>query len=134
LYCPEVAQSISKQTIDESLRSGNCIIFAGGTGNPYFTTDTNAILRALEIGATQVWKGTSVDGVYTADPRIDPSAKKLNTVTYQQALENNLAIMDTTAFTLARDNGLTVRVFDIFEHNALVRAAQDPHVGTIIQQ
>lgn len=134
LYCPEVAQPISQQIIDQSLNNGDCIIFAGGTGNPYFTTDTNAILRALEIGAMQVWKCTAVAGVYEADPHKDPTAKMLKTVTYKQAIEERLAIMDTTAFTLAHDNGLTIRVFDVFEHNALVRAAQEPHFGTIIQR
>ncbi len=134
LYCPEVAQPISQQAVERSLQHGECIVFAGGTGNPYFTTDTNAVLRALEIGATEIWKCTSVAGVYEADPLLDPTAKILKTVTYEQALEKHLSIMDATAFTLARDNGLTIRVFNVFEHNALIKVSQDPHVGTIIQR
>ena len=91
LNCPEVAQPISQQGIEQSLRNGNCIVFAGGTGNPYFTTDTNAILRALEIGATQVWKCTSVAGVFEADPLVNPTAKILKNVTYEQALDKHLS-------------------------------------------
>lgn len=134
LEIPEVAQSISQQTIDQSMRNGNCIIFAGGTGNPYFTTDTNAILRALQIGTSQVWKGTSVSGVYDQDPARNEQAKLLKTVTYAQALENNLGIMDSTAYTLAQEHGLTIRVFDIFAPNALVMATNDQQLGTIIQR
>ena len=134
LNCPEIAQPISQQIINQKLENGDCIVFAGGTGNPYFTTDTNAVLRALEIGATQVWKGTSVAGVYESDPQLNPQAKILKTVTYQQALEKHLSNMDATAYTLAQDYGLTMRVFNVFEKNALVQAARDPHFGTIIQR
>jgi uridylate kinase len=133
LACPEIAESISQQAVEEGLKTGACIIFAGGTGNPYFTTDTNAVLRALEIGATQIWKGTSVTGVFDADPRQNQKANLLKTVTYQQALAQNLGIMDSTAFTLAQEHGLTIRVFDIFEPNALLTVARDPEYGTIIQ-
>ena len=134
LHCPQVAEPISQQRVNEALKNGQCIIFAGGTGNPYFTTDTNAILRALEIGSLEVWKGTSVPGVYESDPLKVPTAKMLKKVSYKQALDNHLGIMDTTAFTLAHDNGLTIRVFNIFEQDALVQAAQDSNFGTIIQR
>jgi uridylate kinase len=134
LEIPEVAQSISQQIVDQSMQNGNCIIFAGGTGNPYFTTDTNAILRALQIGTTQVWKGTSVSGIYDQDPIHNKQAQLLKTVTYTQALENRFGIMDSTAYTLAQEHRLTIRVFDIFAPNALVTAANDRQFGTIIQQ
>jgi uridylate kinase len=134
LSCPEVAQAISQQSVEQSLQNGDCIIFAGGTGNPYFTTDTNAVLRAIEMGATEVWKGTSVAGVYDSDPKHNSKATLLKTVTYTQAITNNLGIMDSTAFTLAKEHDLTIRVFDIFEHNALKAVSQDSKFGTIIQR
>jgi uridylate kinase len=134
LEIPTVAQSISQQIVDQNMQDGNCIIFAGGTGNPYFTTDTNAILRALQIGTTQVWKGTSVPGIYDQDPAHNKQAQLLKTVTYAQALENKLGIMDATAYTLAQEHGLIIRVFDIFAPNALVKAATSKQFGTIIQQ
>ena len=133
LFCPEIAASINQQTIEESLQTKSCIIFAGGTGNPYFTTDTNAVLRALEIGAPQVWKGTSVAGVYNADPMRNPDAQLLKKITYQDALDNKLEIMDSTAYTLAQENKLTIRVFDLFEQNALLTVARNSEFGTIIE-
>jgi uridylate kinase len=134
LSIPEVALPISQQTIEQHIHNHDCIIFAGGTGNPYFTTDTNAILRAIQMGATEIWKGTSVPGVYNQDPAKNKDATLLKTVTYTQALDKKLGIMDATAFTLAQEHGLTVRVFDIFAPHALVTAATDNEFGTIIQQ
>ncbi len=134
VYCPEVAEPISQQTIDNRLRNGDCILFAGGTGNPFFTTDTNAVLRAVEIGAGQLWKCTSIDGVYDDDPVKNPTAKKLQKVSFQQALDMKLAIMDATAFTLANEHGLLIRIINVFEENALKRASQEAQFGSVIQR
>ena len=98
---PEIGKPISQQSINGSLKEDKILIFTGGTGNPYFTTDTTAILRALQINADEVWKGTSVDGIYDADPRTHPDAKKLDHVTFRQAIEQRLGVMDLTAYALA---------------------------------
>ena len=95
------------------------IIFAGGTGNPYFTTDTTAILRAAEMGCNAVFKATDVDGVYTADPKRDTSAKRYERLSHQEALDRNLKIMDATAFALARENNMPIIVFSIREPGAI---------------
>jgi uridylate kinase len=134
LNCPQIAQPISQDSIAAAVDRRSCIIFAGGTGNPYFTTDTNAVLRALELGAQEIWKGTTIDGVYDQDPRTHKNAKRLQHVSYAYALENHLAIMDATAFTLAAEQGLSIRVFNIFGTNAIIRAAQDKNFGSSIQQ
>jgi uridylate kinase len=136
LFCampsPEVGKQISQQSIDTALQSDQTLVFSGGTGNPYFTTDTNAILRALQIDAAQVWKGTHVDGVYNADPKKDPQATLLKSISYDAALQHKLGIMDATAFALAQQYQQKVRIFNIFEPNALIKAAQDPDFGSII--
>lgn len=133
LECPEIAAPITQQTIEQAVKRGDCIIFAGGTGNPYFTTDTNAIIRALQMGAKQIWKCSSVGGVYQEDPAHNPQATLLKNITYDTALEKHLGIMDATAFALARDNKLLIRVFNIFEQEALIQAAKNPEIGSIIQ-
>jgi len=94
-------------------------VFAGGTGNPYFTTDTTAILRAAEMDCDAVFKATDVDGVYTADPKRDPGAKRYDRLDHQEALDRNLKIMDATAFALARENRMPIIVFSIREHGAI---------------
>lgn len=134
LDCPQIAQPINQQVITEAANKNACIIFAGGTGNPFFTTDTNAVLRALEFGAKEIWKGTSVDGVYDKDPQKYNDAKRLQHVTHTYALENHIAIMDATAFTLASEQDLAIRVFNIFENNAIIHTAQDKTFGTNIQR
>lgn len=134
LPCSEVADDISQQAIEQHLCDGSCIIFAGGTGNPHFTTDTNAVLRALEINASEVWKGTSVPGVYEEDPLLNPEAQLLKNVSYADALEKKLGIMDITAFTLAQEHDLKIRVFDIFEHGSLISIARNLQYGTVIQR
>lgn len=123
---------ISQQLIDAALSENKVIIFVGGTGNPFFTTDTNAVLRALQMNAKQVWKATKVDGVYSADPKLDKKAKKLKTVGYTQVLEDNLKIIDPTAITLAAENRVKIRVFDIFDKNALLKVAKDSDFGSTI--
>lgn len=136
LFCampsPEIGKPIAQQTIMSGLANGSLLIFTGGTGNPFFTTDTNAILRALQMGATEVWKGTTVDGIYTQDPDNDVHATKMNRVTYAQALQQKLGIMDITAYAMAERHHVTVRVFDIFAPDALRKVAQDPQFGSTL--
>lgn len=128
--CPSVAVPVSPQGLRTALRTKDCIIFAGGMGNPFFTTDTTAVVRALQIQAREVWKVTKVDGVYTQDPRLDPSAQRLSTMSYTQALDRHLGIMDETALALAREHGVVIRVFSLFTPQALVRAAHESSFGS----
>ncbi len=132
--CPEMATSISQQGIENSLAHDDVIIFAGGTGNPFFSTDTTAVLRGLQINADEIWKASHIDGVYTADPRVNAQAKILPSLTFKFALDNRLGIMDATAFTLAAENNQKIRVFSAFVPNALMQAATDSHFGSIIHK
>ncbi len=131
---PEIGKPISQQTINGSLDLGKILIFTGGTGNPFFTTDTTAILRALQIQAEVIWKGTSIDGVYTADPQKDPSAQKIEKISFEQAIEKRLGIMDLTAYAMAEQYDETIRIFDIFAPDALLKAARDPQFGSTISK
>ncbi len=115
------------------LEKGRVVIFAGGTGNPYFSTDTAAVLRALEIEANVIMKATSVDGVYTADPRKDPGAKFLPEVSYQDAIVQGLGVMDANAFALCKDNGLPIQVFNINKPGAIARILQGERIGTLVR-
>ncbi len=101
------------------LEKGRVVIFAGGTGNPYFTTDTAATLRAMEMGAEAIFKGTQVDGVYDADPRTDPDARRFSEISYQKVLTRDLKVMDASAIALARDNALPIVVFSLHEDGGL---------------
>jgi len=130
--CPEVGSSISGQAIENALSSDATIVFAGGTGNPYFSTDTTAVLRGLQINADQIWKASHIDGVYNADPKKDPNASLLKECTFDFALQNKLGIMDATAYALASDNKKTIRVFSIFTADALQKATHDPLFGSTI--
>ncbi len=114
------------------LEKGRVVIFAAGTGNPFFTTDTAATLRAVEIGADVLLKATKVDGIYTADPTKDETAQKLSHITYQEALDKRLGVMDLTAFTLSQENRLPVIVFNILERGALYRIVLGEEIGTIV--
>jgi uridylate kinase len=114
------------------LEEGKVVIFAAGTGNPFFTTDTAAALRGAEIGAEIVLKATKVDGVYTADPKKDPSATRYTTITFDEAMGRNLEVMDATAFALCRDQKLPLKVFSIFKHGALKRVVQGEDEGTLV--
>jgi uridylate kinase len=114
------------------LEEGKVVIFAAGTGNPFFTTDTAAALRGSEIGAEIVIKATKVDGVYTADPKKDPSAKRYAKLTFDEAITRNLRVMDATALTLCRDQKLPVNVFSIFRKNALQRVVLGEDEGTLV--
>ncbi len=114
------------------LDEGKVVIFAAGTGNPFFTTDTAAALRGSEIGAEVVLKATKVDGVYSADPKKDPSAVRYSSISFDDALARNLQIMDATAFALCRDQGLPIRVFNITRPGALRRAVSGEDEGTLV--
>ena len=115
------------------LEEGRIVVFAAGTGNPFFTTDTAAALRASEVGAEIVLKGTKVDGVYTADPRKDPAARRYDRLTFDEAIQRNLQVMDATALTLCRDQQLPVNVFSIFKKHALLRVVTGGNEGTLVQ-
>ena len=114
------------------LDKGELVIFAAGTGCPYFTTDTTAALRALEIKAQALLKATKVNGIYTADPMKDPKAKKYGSLRYETALEKRLKVMDSAAFALCMDNAIPIVVFDFFDGNALERVVKGEAVGTLV--
>ena len=114
------------------LEKGRIVIFAGGTGNPYFSTDTAAALRAIEINADIIIKGTKVDGVYSADPEIDPDATKYDTLTFKEVIEKELRVMDLTAVTLCKENNLPIIVFDIKSKNGLVDIVNSVPIGTTV--
>ena len=114
------------------LEEGKVVIFAGGTGNPFFTTDTAAALRGSEMGAEIVLKATKVDGVYTADPNRDPAAQRYSRLSFDEAIARHLKVMDATALTLCRDQRLPVNVFSIFKHNALQRVVAGEDEGTLV--
>ncbi len=114
------------------LEEGKVVVFAAGTGNPFFTTDTAAALRGAEIGAQLVLKATKVDGVYSADPKKDASATRYATLSFDEAIVRNLGIMDATAFALCRDQKLPIKVFSIFKHGALKRVVMGEDEGTLV--
>ena len=114
------------------LEQGRTVIFAGGTGNPFFTTDTAAALRGAEIGAEIVLKATKVDGIYTADPKKDPHATRYDQISFNEVMMKNLAVMDATAFALCRDQQLPINVFSIFKPGALKRVILGENEGTLV--
>ncbi|HXX02898.1 MAG TPA: UMP kinase [Xanthobacteraceae bacterium] len=119
LAMPQVCETYERQRALRHLEDRRVIVFAGGTGNPYFTTDTTAVLRAAEMDCDAVLKATDVDGVYTADPKHDPRAKRYERLSHQEALDRNLKIMDATAFALARENRMPIIVFSIRDSGAI---------------
>ena len=127
-----VCESYTQRRAISQLEKGRVVIFVAGTGNPFFTTDTAASLRAIEIGADLMIKATKVDGVYAADPVAVPNAKRFSQLTYNQALRLDLGVMDTTAIVLCRDNQIPVRVLDMGKAGALVRAIAGCDEGTLI--
>ncbi|MFV2063295.1 MAG: UMP kinase [Chloroflexota bacterium] len=128
----EVAEPYIRRRAVRHLEKGRVVILAAGTGNPYFTTDTAAALRAVEIGAAVMLKATKVDGVYSADPAIDPNAVRHDQLTYTDVLSQRLAVMDSTAVSLCMDNEMPIVVFDINESDNISRAALGEPVGTLI--
>ena len=128
----EVAEPFIRRRAMRHLEKGRVVILAAGTGNPYFTTDTAAALRAVEIGAQVLLKATKVDGVYSADPALDPNAIRLEHLTYSEVLAQRLAVLDSTAVSLCMDNELPIIVFDINAGDNIYRAALGEPVGTLI--
>lgn len=128
----ELAEPYIRRRAIRHLEKGRIVIFAAGTGNPYFTTDTAAALRAMEIGADVILKGTKVDGVYTADPVKDPAAKKYEEISYIEVLKKNLKVMDSTAITLCMDNNLPIVVFNLKKSDNIMNIVKGRKIGTTV--
>ncbi|HZH68236.1 MAG TPA: UMP kinase [Chitinophagales bacterium] len=129
----QVCEPYIKRRAVRHLEKGRVVILAAGTGNPFFTTDSAAALRAIEVGADVLLKGTNVDGIYTADPKIDENAVKLENVSYKEAIHKELKVMDQTSFTLCRENKLPVVVFSIKEKGNILRILQGEKIGTLVK-
>jgi len=132
LQIHEVCEDYIRRRAVRHLEKGRVVILAAGTGNPFFTTDTAASLRAIEIGADVLLKATKVDGVYDSDPMSNPDAKRFETVSYDQVLSDKLSVMDATAIVMCRDNNLPLRIFDLTRENALVQAMSGYKIGTVV--
>ena len=132
LTMPEVCEAYERGRALRHLEQGRVVLLAGGTGNPFFTTDTTAVLRAAEIGAEAVLKATNVDGVYSADPKKDKSAARYDRLSHQEAIERNLKVMDTTAFALARENSMPIIVFSIREKGAIAAVLRGKGRATVV--
>lgn len=130
---PGIAPAYERDQALGAMAQGKVLIFSGGTGNPLFTTDTAACLRGIELRTDAVLKGTNVDGVYSADPKKDPSAERYSRVTFDQVLEQQLGVMDLTAMVLCRENNMPVVVFDVSEDGALVAISQGAEIGTRVE-
>jgi len=128
-----VAGFYSRQAVKDAFANGEVVVFAAGTGNPFFTTDTAAALRAVEMDADVLLKGTKVDGVYTADPKKDPTAARYENLSFDEAYMKNLKIMDLTAFALCKDNALPIIVFNIHEKGNLRKIIEGQKIGTIVK-
>ncbi len=133
LAMPQVADPFNALKAREALDEGKAVIIAGGTGNPYFSTDTASVLRALEIEADAALFAKNVDGVYTADPRKDPNAKKLDEVTYSEILKNDLAVIDLTASAMGKVNGVPVIIFALNEEDSIYRVINGEKMGTVVK-
>lgn len=129
----EVAEPFIRRRAMRHLEKGRVVIFGGGTGNPYFTTDSAAVLRAIEIGADVILKGTRVDGIYTADPEKDNNATKFDYITFEDVLQKGLKVMDTTAFTLSQENELPIIVFDMNTPGNLLKVVSGENIGTTVK-
>ena len=132
LTMPEVCETYERRRALRHLEQGRVVLLAGGTGNPFFTTDTTAVLRAAEIGAEAVLKATNVDGVYSADPKKDKNAARYDRLSHQEAIERNLKVMDTTAFALARENRMPIIVFSIREKGAIAAVLRGKGRATVV--
>jgi uridylate kinase len=132
LTMPEVCEAYERGRALRHLEQGRVVLLAGGTGNPFFTTDTTAVLRAAEIGAEAVLKATNVDGVYSADPKKDKNAARYDRLSHQEAIERNLKVMDTTAFALARENRMPIIVFSIREKGAIAAVLRGKGRATVV--
>lgn len=128
----QVSEQYIRRRAMRHMEKGRVVILAGGTGNPYFTTDTAAALRAVELECDVLLKGTKVDGIYNADPKKDPEAVKYESLSYNTCLQENLRVMDATAFTLCRENSLPIIVFKLDEKGAALQAAKGEKIGTLV--
>lgn len=134
LEIPGVAAPYVHDQVLKDFDDGRIILFAGGTGHPYFTTDTAAVLRALEMKAEIILKATKVDGVYNRDPHLDPEARRWERLTFTEALSKNLKVMDATALSLCRDNHLPLGVFNFFERGNIARMIKGENIGTMVEE
>jgi uridylate kinase len=132
LGMPQVCETYERRRALRHIEQGRVVLLAGGTGNPFFTTDTTAVLRAVELGAEAVLKATNVDGVYSADPKQDRTAKRYERLTHQEALERNLKVMDSTAFALARENRMPIIVFSILDKGAIAAVLRGEGRSTVV--
>lgn len=130
----EVCEDYIRRRAIRHLEKGRIVVFAAGTGNPFFTTDSAAALRAIEINADLMLKATKVDGLYSADPIKDPKAVRFDKISYDSAIERKLAVMDTTAFALCRDYRMPIRVYDLHKRGDLMRIVKGENVGTLVDQ
>jgi uridylate kinase len=130
----EICEDYIRRRAIRHLEKGRIVVFAAGTGNPFFTTDSAAALRAVEINADLMLKATKVDGLYSADPVKDPTAVKFDRISYDSAIERKLAVMDTTAFALCRDYRMPIRVYDLHKRGDLARIVKGESVGTLVDQ
>ncbi|MFT6722266.1 MAG: uridylate kinase [Flavobacteriaceae bacterium] len=128
----EVAEPFIRRRAMRHLEKGRVVIFGGGTGNPYFTTDSAAVLRAIEIEADVIIKGTRVDGIYSSDPEIDKNATKFEKISFNEVLAKGLKVMDTTAFTLSQENKLPIIVFDMNKKGNLLKIVSGEAIGTVV--
>lgn len=128
----EMAEPFIRRRAMRHLEKGRVVIFGGGTGNPYFTTDSAAVLRAIEIEADVILKGTRVDGIYTSDPEKDVNATKFDTISFKEVLSKGLKVMDTTAFTLSQENSLPIVVFDMNKTGNLSKIVDGQNIGTVV--
>jgi uridylate kinase len=129
----EVCEDYLRRRAIRHLEKGRVVIFAAGTGNPFFTTDSAASLRAVEIGAELMLKATQVDGVYNADPRKDPTATRYTELSYDEVINNRLAVMDTTAVVMCQEQGIPLRVFDVHQEGNLTKVIHGEDVGTLVR-
>jgi len=133
LQIHQISEDYIRRRAVRHLEKGRVTIFAAGTGNPFFTTDTAAALRAIEIGADMLVKATKVNGVYSADPVTNPEAKHYPELSFDKVLNDKLNVMDATAIVMCRDNGLPIRVFDLMQSGALVKLVEGADIGTIVR-
>ena len=133
IHMAQVAEPYIRRRAIRHLEKGRLVIFAAGTGNPFFTTDSGAALRAIEIGADLLLKATKVDGVYDKDPNKHPDAVRFDQLSYDEVLARNLQVMDTAAFALARDSDLPLRIFDMSQPGELLRILRGEQIGTLVQ-
>ena len=127
-----IAEPYIKRRAVRHLEKGRVVIFGAGTGNPYFTTDTAAVLRGVEVHADVILKGTRVDGIYSADPEKDTTATKFDYISFEEVLKKGLNVMDTTAFTLSQENKLPIVVFDMNKRGNLLKICEGENVGTVV--